>query len=102
MRAEYDFTGGVRGKHYQALQVGYTIRIHKPDGTVLEKHFESEGTVVLAPDVRRYFPNSKAVNRALRSLIALIPEKRKVAAPKARNRKNGEQNTTKGRTRTMR
>ncbi len=25
MRAEYDFTGGVRGKHYKAMQAGYTI-----------------------------------------------------------------------------
>ncbi len=25
MRAEYDFTGGVRGKHYRAMQAGYTV-----------------------------------------------------------------------------
>ncbi len=25
MRAEYDFTGGVRGKHHKAMQAGYTI-----------------------------------------------------------------------------
>ena len=29
MRTEYDFRGGVRGKHYRAMQVGYTITIHK-------------------------------------------------------------------------
>ena len=33
MRAEYDFTGGVRGKHYRAMQSGYTVTIHKADGT---------------------------------------------------------------------
>lgn len=27
MRAEYDFTGGVRGKYYKAMQAGYTITI---------------------------------------------------------------------------
>ncbi|MEK6657817.1 MAG: hypothetical protein AABY58_10300 [Nitrospirota bacterium] len=34
MRAEYDFTDGVRSKHYRAMQVGYTITIHKADGTI--------------------------------------------------------------------
>lgn len=37
MRPEYDFTGGVRGKHHKALQEGYILRIYKPDGTVVEK-----------------------------------------------------------------
>jgi hypothetical protein len=32
LRAEYDFTGGVRGKYYEAMQAGYTITIHKADG----------------------------------------------------------------------
>ena len=35
-----------------------------------------EGSVVLEPDVRKYFPNSKAVNRALRTLIEIIPSGR--------------------------
>lgn len=77
MRREYDFTGGVRGKHYKALQKGYTIKIHKSDGTTAVKHVKpANGTVVLAPDVLEYFPDSEAVNKALRSLIALIPKKR--------------------------
>ena len=33
----------------------------------------------LVPDVRRYFPDSDAVNAALRGLIALIPAKRRAA-----------------------
>lgn len=33
MRAEYDFTGGVRGKYYKAMQAGYRITIHNADGT---------------------------------------------------------------------
>ena len=37
MRAEYDFTGGVRGKHYRAMQAGYTITIRKADGTAVIK-----------------------------------------------------------------
>ena len=40
MRAEYNFTGGVRGKHYHAMQAGYTITIHKADGTTVVKEVQ--------------------------------------------------------------
>ena len=77
MQDEYDFTGGTRGKHYRAMQAGYTITIHQPDGTkVVQDVKPQEGAVVLEPDVREYFPDSESVNRALRSLIKLIPKKR--------------------------
>jgi hypothetical protein len=77
MRPEYDFTGGVRGKHYQALRRGYTVKVHQSDGTTLVQHFKlEEGTVVIEPDVRRYFPDSEAVNNALRCLIPLVAAKR--------------------------
>ncbi len=78
MRPEYDFTGkkGVRGKYYRDYQQGHTVRIEQPDGTVTVQHFTlEEGAVMLDPDVRRYFPDSESVNNALRSLIALIPDK---------------------------
>ncbi len=80
LRPEYDLRrllkGAVRGKHYKALQKGYTIKIHKSDGTTIVKHVKpADGTVILAPDVLEYFPDSEAVNKALRSLIALIPNK---------------------------
>jgi hypothetical protein len=45
----------------------------------------AEGTVLLQPDVREYFPDSESVNAALRSLIALmaeLPTKRKPATKK--------------------
>ena len=78
MLPEYDFSGGVRGKHYRAFRQGYTVRIHKEDGTVVEQRFSpEEGAVVLEPDVREYFPDSESVNKALRSLIVLIPTKRR-------------------------
>ena len=78
MLPEYDFTGkkGVRGKYYRDYQRGHTVRIEQPDGTVTVQHFTlAEGAVMLDPDVRRYFPDSESVNNALRSLIALIPDK---------------------------
>lgn len=49
MRAEYDFSGAVRGKYYQ-------------------RYLESTNVVVLDPDVAKRFKSSTAVNEALRSL----------------------------------
>jgi hypothetical protein len=75
---EYDLTGkkGVRGKYYRAYRQGHQVRIYKEDGTVTIQYFTLEdGAVMLEPDVRKYFPDSEAVNNALRSLIALIPRK---------------------------
>lgn len=80
MRSEYDFSGGVRGKHYQAYRQGHTVKIHQTDGNVMIQHFSLEdGAVFLEPDVREYFPDAEAVNKALRGLIALFP-KGKLAA----------------------
>ena len=50
MRAEYDFTQGVRGKYFQ-------------------RYMQSSNVVVLEPDVATAFPNAEAVNDALRSLM---------------------------------
>lgn len=84
MRAEYDFMGGVRGKHYKAVQAGYTITIHKADGTTVTKDVMPKvGAVVLEPDIQAYFPDSESVNRALRCLIPLLPKKRRTKAKKA-------------------
>jgi hypothetical protein len=74
MRAEYNFSGGVRGKHYEAMQAGYTITVHQADGTTVVKEvMPKEGLVILEPDVQEYFPNSDSVNDTLRALIKLIP-----------------------------
>ena len=78
MLPEYDFSGkqGVRGKHAKPMREGYSVTIHKEDGTILVQNFTlQENAVVLDADVRAYFPDSETVNKALRSLIALIPEK---------------------------
>ncbi|HQU32581.1 MAG TPA: hypothetical protein PLA96_13925 [Candidatus Brocadia sapporoensis] len=84
MRTEYDFTGGVRGKHYKTMQSGYTISIHKADGTTVVKEvIPKKGAVIIEPDIRAYFPDSEAVNRALRCLIPLLSKKRKAKAKKA-------------------
>ena len=81
MRPEYDFSDGVRGKHYKVLrEEGYVVRIYNDDGTVTERHVAGERTVVLEPDVYEYFPNSQAVNQALRTLISLVPRERLATA----------------------
>ena len=52
MRPEYDFSGGVRGKHYIAYQQGTNV-------------------ILLDPDIAKIFRDSEAVNHALRMLINL-------------------------------
>jgi hypothetical protein len=76
---EYDFAGktGVRGKYYRAYRQGHTVRVLKEDGTIGVTYFTLEdGAVMLEPDVREYFPDSQAVNAALRGLIELAPRRK--------------------------
>lgn len=78
MLPEYDFTGknAVRGKHAKAMREGYTVTIHKEDGTTIVQNFTLQrNAVVLAPDVHAYFPDSESVNNVLRTLITLVPKK---------------------------
>ena len=81
MRSEYDFSsikGGVRGKYYKAYREGHKVIVHKEDGTDSIQYFKlEEGAVMLEPDIRKYFPTSDAVNKALRSLIEIIPAKKR-------------------------
>lgn len=54
------------------------VTIHKEDGTTERYQRKTDAerlTVTLDPDVASYFPDSESVNRVLRSLIALIPQK---------------------------
>jgi hypothetical protein len=55
MREEYDFSGGVRGKHYEAYRKGTNV-------------------VLLEPAMARIFKDSAAVNAALKKLIELAPD----------------------------
>lgn len=73
MRSEYDFSKAERGRFYRALEKGYTVHVKKSDGTDEVNHYMlAEGAVLLEPDVIEYFPDSKSVNDALRSLITLM------------------------------
>ena len=58
MRAEYDFSKGVRGKY-------------------AKQYAEGTNVVVLEPDIVREFPTAESVNEALRSLIPVITSHRK-------------------------
>jgi hypothetical protein len=55
LRAEYDFSAGVRGKHHEAYRRGTNV-------------------VFLDPDVAEVFKDSTSVNRALRLLLTLARE----------------------------
>ncbi len=92
MRAEYDLEGkkGVRGKYYEAYRQGHTVEIREDDGSVTVQYFTlAEGAVMLEPDVREYFPTSESVNRALRTLIALNPEKDRKKTASGKKDKSG-------------
>lgn len=78
MLPEYDFSGGVRGKHFKAYRRGHTVKIHQADGSVSIHYFKpEESAVMLEPDVQEYFSDAETVNKALRTLIELIPKDRK-------------------------
>ena len=73
-----DFSRGVRGKHLAVGNKGYTVKVHREDGTtVIHKFVPEKGAIVLDDDVRNYFPDAKAVNYALRGLIKLMPVNRR-------------------------
>ena len=66
MRAEYDFSGGVRGKYAERFARGVNI-------------------VLIDSDLAEAFPDSKSVNRALRILVeaaqmATAPKRRRTRA----------------------
>lgn len=72
----YDFETAVRGKHADGYRQGYKTTIRKVDGSIEEHDFTlPEGVVKPDPDVRAYFPDNESVNRALRGLIDLIPDR---------------------------
>jgi hypothetical protein len=52
MRAEYDFSGGVRGKYVDKYRRGINV-------------------VLLDQELAEAFPDSKSVNDALRALVAI-------------------------------
>jgi len=56
LREEYDFRGGVRGKYAAPYAEGTNL-------------------VRLDPDVRKVFPDSESVNRALRALVKIIEDR---------------------------
>lgn len=72
MLAEYDFSGkkGVRGKYTKAYKSGHSVRIYDGDKLVSDNYFAA-----IEPDVSAYFPDSKAVNKALRQIISIVRPK---------------------------
>lgn len=73
-----DFSCGIRGKHHAVCKKGYSVKVHREDGTtVIHKFVPEKGAVVLDEDIRDYFRDAKSVNTALRGLINLLPQARK-------------------------
>ena len=55
IRKEYDFSGGIRGKHFQAYRQGTNL-------------------ILLEPDMAEIFKDSATVNAALRKLAQVAPD----------------------------
>lgn len=81
MADDYDFSAGVRGKFQGSTEQARVLHIRQADGSVKVETLEPP--IELDPEVRKYFPTSEAVNRALRGLIELIPDE---AKPSSGNR----------------
>jgi hypothetical protein len=64
MRAEYDFSRGVRGKYFRRYQRGTNV-------------------VVLEPDVAKIFPDAATVNDSLRALANIARRQEKALAGKS-------------------
>lgn len=78
MLPEYNFKGkkGVRGKYYAGKDQAHEVHVRHRDGTVTKHEFSSlQKVVLLDADVAVHFPDSESVNRTLRTLIGLVPEK---------------------------
>lgn len=64
---------GVKGKYAESYRAGHTVTIHKEDGSTVVQNFKLEdGAFLLDADVQKYFPDSEAVNNALRCLIPIL------------------------------
>jgi hypothetical protein len=72
MQDEYDFTDkkGIRGKYHKAYKEGHSVRIFDGEKIISDEYFAA-----IEADVREFFPDSKAINKALRSLMKLTPSK---------------------------
>ena len=62
MRAEYDFSGGVRGKYVDRYRHGTNV-------------------VVIDPELAEAFPDSKSVNDALRAFLGQTARRSRVLLP---------------------
>lgn len=63
MQAEYDFTGGARGKYAWRYAQGTNV-------------------VLLEPDVAKVFPNAETVNNSLRAFAKIINQRDKAVSAK--------------------
>ena len=63
----------LRAQAERLLDNRYRIYLRHEDGSVSVRRYKLEdGAVLLAPDLRAYFPDSEATNRALRGLVEII------------------------------
>ena len=74
MLREYDLKNlkGTRGKYSKAYDAGHSVRIFKGTKQVSDQFFAA-----IESDLREYFPDSKSINKTLRTLIKLTGQNSK-------------------------
>lgn len=76
--AEYDFSNGIRGKHYAKLQEGFTVTVYSPNKAVFQQNKKEKiNYIKIDKDVSKYFHNSDEINNALRAILSVLPKKNK-------------------------
>ncbi|MCX6153500.1 MAG: hypothetical protein NT007_05015 [Candidatus Kapabacteria bacterium] len=77
----YDFSKGVRGKHFKQMQEGYTVTEFSPNKEEYQKQIaEQTNYMKIDKDVSEIFKTSEEINNALRAIIAAIPKQSRNAA----------------------
>lgn len=95
---EYDLSTVERGTGYRPLASGYSVTVHKSDGsTEVREVGPLKDAIYLEADVREYFPDSESVNKALRTIITLFPKSAGSAADRPAPNSSAKRKVANGR-----
>ena len=77
--SQFDLTTGVRGKYAKRYREGVSVTIYSPNKKIVEAGKKNAETfIMIEKDIAKVFPDAKAVNSALRHLLAAVPSKNHV------------------------
>ena len=74
MKSHYDFSKGEKPNYAERFPEGAVITVHGSNGSHHKRVRVTPIVVLLDADVSKVFHNGRAVNAALRHLIAAVPK----------------------------